>query len=309
MRRPGGEPRPRCCARLFAAFAPNFRQEAMSKSETIVFKGLEAYRLSSANGASAVVSRFGAQVLSWRTADGCEQLFLSERARFDRSAPIRGGIPVCFPQFSGLGPLPKHGLLRSRDWALAVDADGAATLCLEAAADAASQRLWPHRFVARLEVSLRDDGLDVSLAVDNSGTDAFAFTAALHSYLAVDAIDAVELHGLAGLGYRDAANGDALGIDTEPCLRFAGEIDRVYHGATAPLRLEAGSRRLGISTSGFPDVVVWNPWAKGCAALADMVPEGYRRMLCVEAAVAHSAQTLAPGASWRGSQRLRRLAA
>jgi len=71
--------------------------------ESIEFRGLEALRLNGPRGASAVVSSFGGQVLSWITPDGRERLFLSDRAVFDGSVPIRGGIPVCFPQFAGVG--------------------------------------------------------------------------------------------------------------------------------------------------------------------------------------------------------------
>jgi hypothetical protein len=52
-------------------------------------------------------------VLSWVTPDGRERLFLSDKAVFDGSVAIRGGIPVCWPQFAGLGELPKHGFVRT----------------------------------------------------------------------------------------------------------------------------------------------------------------------------------------------------
>ena len=86
--------------------------------ESIEFRGLEALRLNGPRGASAVVSSLGGQVLSWITPDGRERLFLSERAVFDGSVPIRGGIPVCFPQFASVGKLPKHGFVRTREWSV-----------------------------------------------------------------------------------------------------------------------------------------------------------------------------------------------
>lgn len=48
-------------------------------------------------GESATVNLHGATVTSWNSADGAERLFLSEKAVFDGSKPIRGGIPICFP--------------------------------------------------------------------------------------------------------------------------------------------------------------------------------------------------------------------
>ena len=92
--------------------------------ETIAFHGSDALRLSSPDGSQAIVSLLGGQVLSWTTADGRERLYLSERSVFDGNAAIRGGVPVCFPQFSGQGTLPKHGFVRTKPWQLATQRCG-----------------------------------------------------------------------------------------------------------------------------------------------------------------------------------------
>eukprot|EP00166_Cyanidium_caldarium_P001911 ctg_2012.g653 len=53
---------------------------------------------------TAEVYLFGACVTSWKVRDAAsEVLFLSDQAVFDRSTAIRGGIPVCFPQFGNQG--------------------------------------------------------------------------------------------------------------------------------------------------------------------------------------------------------------
>src|SRR5512146_3353582 len=64
------------------------------------------------DGAQAEVYLHGAQVTSWKAADGLERLFLSERSDFLPGSAIRGGVPVIFPQFNELGPLIKHGFAR-----------------------------------------------------------------------------------------------------------------------------------------------------------------------------------------------------
>ena len=40
---------------------------------------------------------YGATVISWKSANGKENLFLSEKAHLDGSKPVRGGIPLVFP--------------------------------------------------------------------------------------------------------------------------------------------------------------------------------------------------------------------
>ncbi|MES2106056.1 MAG: D-hexose-6-phosphate mutarotase, partial [Pseudomonadota bacterium] len=58
------------------------------------------------DGAQAGITAHGAHVCSWIPAAGKEQLFLSKTSEFRDGAAIRGGVPVIFPQFAGLGSLP-----------------------------------------------------------------------------------------------------------------------------------------------------------------------------------------------------------
>jgi len=273
--------------------------------ESIDFNGLPALRLQ-AGGASAIVSLFGGQVLSWTPRGGKEWLYLSETAKFDRSTPIRGGVPVCFPQFADLGKLPKHGFVRTVDWMLAdrrVDKDFALIqLRLEDSAE--TRALWNHPFGIELTISIEDNRLDLEFEVDNRGTDALSFTGALHTYLRVREAEEARLEGLYGFTYRDSANGNAIKRETGDALMVDAEVDRVYRQVNRPLLLRDGSRTLGINTEGFPDVVVWNPWETRCAALADMPDNGFRRMLCVEAAAADTPITVAAGEQWWGRQTL-----
>ena len=48
-------------------------------------------------GESVEVLLHGATVISWKSANGKENLFLSSKAILDGSKPVRGGIPVVFP--------------------------------------------------------------------------------------------------------------------------------------------------------------------------------------------------------------------
>lgn len=48
-------------------------------------------------GESVEVLLHGATVISWKSAQGKDNLFLSSKAYLDGSKPVRGGIPLVFP--------------------------------------------------------------------------------------------------------------------------------------------------------------------------------------------------------------------
>lgn len=268
--------------------------------ESTGFRGLPCIRLH-AGGASALVALRGAQLLSWKAAEGRERLFLGERADGGPGSAIRGGVPVIFPQFAERGRLRKHGFARLLDWAfLGLDA-GAAVFELR---DGPGTADWPQAFACRLSVALEAEAVGIALEVENRGETAFAFTAALHTYLRVDDIADAALEGLQGCDYEDSAAGGTLRRKDHAALGFDGEIDRIYSDVVAPLQLVEGARRLPIAQDGFADTVVWNPRARLAARIADLAPGEYRRFVCVEAGQVLQAAGLAPGGCWRGGQRL-----
>ena len=154
--------------------------------ETVV-SGLPATELQLPCGDRVVVAQHGAQVLSW-VAAGRERLYLSPRSVMDGQAAIRGGIPVCFPQFNQRGDLPKHGFARNLAWRAnepRLESDEA-HLALSLTDSAQTRRWWDQSFEALLLIALTPGALQVDLAVRNTDTKALHFTGALHTYLAVD---------------------------------------------------------------------------------------------------------------------------
>ncbi|THF67438.1 D-hexose-6-phosphate mutarotase [Pseudothauera nasutitermitis] len=274
--------------------------------QTIEYQGLPALRLSTAAGASAVLSLYGGQLLSWVPARGRERLYLSERARFG-DGPIRGGVPVCFPQFSTQGTLARHGFARTRMWTVTEQrtGDDFALATVRLVDDPQTRALWPHPFILELTVAMDGGRLDLELEVINSGHAPFAFTGALHTYLRVAELEECQLQGLHGFDYLDALDAGAQARrDSGDVLLFDGPLDRHYRDVERPLLLRDNGAALGIHAEGFPDVVVWNPWEDGNARIDDMAPRDFRRMLCVEAAATHRRIALEPGESWHGRQTL-----
>jgi glucose-6-phosphate 1-epimerase len=252
-------------------------------------------------GATALVALHGAHVLSWVPADNRERLFLSERARFDGRSAIRGGVPVIFPQFSERGIGMRHGFARVLPWRfIGVENEHAA---FELRNDERTAQ-WPHAFIARLLVGLSATALELTLEVENTGDSAFDFTAALHTYLRVDALEDAAVTGLQGCDCEDSAGGGMLRREDNYEVRFDGEIDRIYNDVVAPLTLADGTGELSIEQEGFADAVVWNPGAALAATIGDLAPDDYRRFVCIEAATVLQPQLLAPGERWSGTQRL-----
>jgi glucose-6-phosphate 1-epimerase len=142
--------------------------------------------------------------------------------------------------------------------------------------------------------------LQLTLDVHNTDTQVLAFSGALHTYLAVPDVMQATLQGLGGQPEWDSlTDTHAQAADT---LRFAAEFDRVYEAGPQPMTL---NQTLLISQSpSWANTVVWNPAQALCQRLADMPDDGWRHMLCVEAAQVYTPITLPAGGRWAGWQRL-----
>jgi glucose-6-phosphate 1-epimerase len=258
--------------------------------------------LAAADGARAEIYLHGAHITSWTPPGGSEALFLSPKAEFRPGAAIRGGTPIIFPQFASMGPLPKHGFVRGRAWSLVDAGDDWATLRLAENADNLS--MWPHPFELLYTVRVGGPTLEMTLQVRNTSIRPLIFTAALHTYLKVDDVREVGIHGLQGLRFNDSANGEKESNQLEELLTFPGEIDRVYYNVTDPVSIVGIGSNVVVEKNGFTEVVTWNPGPEKCAALKDMEPNGYLQFVCVEAALIENPVKLAAGESWTGVQTL-----
>ena len=268
--------------------------------------GLPVLPIVSTDGARAEVYLHGAHVSSWLPAGGADEgLFLSARSRFSSQAAIRGGIPVCFPQFADQGPLPPHGFARVSAWTPVDDQDEhPGVVRLRLAESDATLAQWPHAFRLELRIEVSGRTLALRLTVENPGAAPFGFTAALHTYLRLHDIYQLRIQGLRGARYRDKVAREDDVLEAAEAIAIHGEVDRVYHAAPSEVLVQEPGRAVSIRTTGFPDTVIWNPGPARAAGMSDMEPDGWTRMVCVEAAVARAPLTLAPGQRWDGGQTL-----
>jgi len=257
------------------------------------------------DGAQAEIYLHGGHVTSWRPASTqTEQLFLSNKSEFRPGAAIRGGVPVIFPQFSMQGPLPRHGFARTATWTFSgteQNETGHVTAKFQLSDSEATRAIWPHGFLAELAVTVGGDELTLAFSVTNNDEKPFSFSAALHTYLQIADIETTHIENLQGVRYQE---GNQNYVASESAVRFQGEVDRIYFNAPRSLHIHTQPQAIEVQLVDFPDAVIWNPGAVKGAALADMEADGYRHMVCVEAAVIGQPVQLAPQERWQGSQRI-----
>ncbi|KAL2970713.1 hypothetical protein AAZX31_15G155500 [Glycine max] len=234
------------------------------------------------------------------------------QAIFKTPKAIRGGIPLCFPQFGGLGTLDQHGFARNRFWAIDDDPPPFPTNTLSKAfvdlilkPSEEDTKIWPHSFEFRLRIALGPGGdlmLTSRIRNTNSEGKPFSFTFAYHTYFSVSDISEVRVEGLETLDYLDNLQNKERFTEQGDALTFESEVDKIYLSTPTKIAIidHEKKRTFVVRKDGLPDAVVWNPWDKKAKALADFGDDEYKHMLCVEAAAIEKPITLKPGEEWKG---------
>lgn len=238
------------------------------------------------------VTKFGAHVTNWQEEGKPPLLFMSKTAILDKSKPIRGGIPVLFPQFGNQGPLKKsHGFARSMEWS--VD-ESKSTKCTRTGnvhvvftlhSCASTKEHWEHDFKCEYTIALNQRGdLRLLFKVHNTGSRDMSFTGGLHTYYEVSALPQTSVI-----------------LSAEEMVTVKGPLDQKWLGTEPSISLVDGGhmRAIEIKRSGFNDVCIWNPWEENCKKMADL--HDYKTFLCVEPIQIDPAVVVRAGESWTGS--------
>jgi len=258
-----------------------------------------------APAASGTVYVQGAHLTDWQPTGQKPVLFLSAKSDLAPGKAIRGGVPVCFPWFGARSDGrtgPAHGFARTEDWDLkfAAIVGDQVRLTWALGPNTASRNLGFDHFRVAYEMTIGET-LTLQFTVANDSGEhgeTLVFEEALHTYFAVADAGQVEIDGLGETEYLDKVDGMQRKVQRAGALRLTDRTDRVYldTSATCVLRDEAGGRKIVVEKSGSHSTVVWNPWGPLAATMADIEPEGWRGMTCIETAnVGESAVTLAPG--------------
>uniref|UniRef100_A0A2N9J5W3 glucose-6-phosphate 1-epimerase n=1 Tax=Fagus sylvatica TaxID=28930 RepID=A0A2N9J5W3_FAGSY len=277
--------------------------------------GIDQFLLRNPKGALARVSLHGGQVTSWRNEHGEELLFTSSKAIFKPPKAMRGGIPICFPQFGNCGSLEQHGFARDKIWTVddnppplhPNDSHGKSFIDLLLKPSEEDQKGWPHSFEFRLRVALATDGdLILISRVRNINSKPFSFSFAYHTYLSVSDICEVRIEGLETLDYLDNLCQRERFTEQGDAITFESEVDRVYLSSPNVIAVLDHEKKQTyvIRKEGLPDTVVWNPWEKKSKSMVDLGDEEYKQMVCVDGAAIEKPITLKPGKEWTGRLQL-----
>jgi glucose-6-phosphate 1-epimerase len=232
---------------------------------------------------SAVISLQGAHLLEFKTTEGDPLLWLSPNCDFTPGAALRGGVPLCLPWFGvnqAYPDKPKHGFARNSFWELGeahLLSDGAVELEFLFLSDA--NELFPYDFSAELRITLGTSA-KLELTINNTDTEDFDCSWAMHNYHRISSLTDVRVLGLAERTYLDNFENYAAKHQSGD-VSFTGPVDRVYPAIDNSVRI-SGSPSIEITHSDCPSVVVWNPGQEAAAKIAD-IGEGQEQFyICVE---------------------------
>ena len=233
----------------------------------------------------------GAQVLHAALGSGLELLYLSPLVASFPDHPIRGGIPLMFPQFGDSGPLRKHGFVRDLQWILVNETDDAGGKILSYALDinATDFPEWPFDASLQMDARIGLDFFTIALSVVNTGYQGFSFTGGFHPYFAISSRKDIQVNGLDVLPFRDSFPSENAYV-----LNGDGLVERQYMG-DAEIQLYNGSHWLKITSSGFDSWMVWNPGREGATRISDLPDEDWDKFICIEPIVLSKPIFLEPG--------------
>lgn len=239
----------------------------------------------------AAFSLHGAHLVHFQAKQKAPLIYLSKATLFNSNKAIRGGVPICWPwfgntTFSKSNNLPGHGFARISKWTVSklIETDNGIDITFSLTSNPATKTMWDHDFELTLTASLSDH-VELSLVTQNIGTSSFNYGGALHTYLNIADIEHCVVKGLAN-SYSDSLDNKQIKSDIQPLL-INKPTDSIYAVNEGHITVEDTNnhRHITIANQGNDSVVVWNPWITGAKAFADMPDDGYKTMLCVEAAI------------------------
>lgn len=221
---------------------------------------------------TAKVALQGVHLFSWQPKHAKQDvLWTSEIEPFKAGNAIRGGVPICYPNFgTGLDSkkMPSHGFARISVWEFAdyeVNADNVWLMF----------QLLPY---ARVEMVLGE-----TCQIHFTKLDETPSQLALHSYFNLADISQTEVSGLPNHCFDQLTKQEQA---VENPRKIAENVDCIYQ-IEQPISVihdHGNARQIEIKHGNASEIVLWNPWHKPTSGMSET---GYRTMVCVETARIH----------------------
>eukprot|EP01129_Flabellula_baltica_P004682 TRINITY_DN164_c0_g1_i1.p1 TRINITY_DN164_c0_g1~~TRINITY_DN164_c0_g1_i1.p1 ORF type:complete len:306 (-),score=78.51 TRINITY_DN164_c0_g1_i1:34-951(-) len=280
-------------------------KKQMSIERVVTKDGQTKIILTHPNSSEAHIYLHGAHATFFKNENGKEFIMLSENAIFNDEKAIRGGVPVCFPQFSMEGPLSlSHGFARvSNDWVVVGEelSDDAVSVTLRLSDNERTLSMWDKKFELDIQFVVEFDNqvgttlFRQEMSVLNTGDVPLEFTAALHAYFNVDDVRSTTIGPVQGLEYFNKLSGDTL-VSEDNLISFTSETDRVYYDSPNTMYImEEDKDDIILIEKDFPEAVVWNCWEEKSVSMGDMGDNDWTRYVCLEPAVIKNRPLVPPG--------------
>lgn len=222
---------------------------------------------------TAKVALQGAHLFSWQPKHAKQDvLWTSDIEPFKAGNAIRGGVPICYPNFgAGLdgNQTPFHGTARTALWelvAFSVDKDEGVRLILE---------LLPY---AKVAINLGETCRICFTKLDETPSQL-----ALHSYFNLADITQTKVSGLPTCCFNSLTKSEQA---VENPRKIAENVDCIYtlEQPISVIHDRGNARQIEIEHQNASEIVLWNPWHKPTGSMSET---GYQTMVCVETARIH----------------------
>jgi len=231
--------------------------------------------------ASAKIALQGAHLFSYKR--DFELLWVSEKSKFEDGVAIRGGIPICWPQFGLVkdSKLKQHGYARTSMWEFIRDEEKENLTIITLKLKNSKHRYFDFNCEVMVTFYIGKE-LNIELQTKNLDAKQMKITQALHTYFDISDISNISISGLQNKPYLDAL--DAKMKKQNDYITINSEVDRVYQEVDSNIVLQDTHKKTTIKNTNSSSVIVWNPWIDKCHKMADMQNDAYKRFVCIESA-------------------------
>ncbi|MGL4524353.1 MAG: hypothetical protein ACRCVN_02375 [Spirochaetia bacterium] len=235
---------------------------------------------------SCTILHHGAHIVSCKIGGSEEIFWLSPLSEYQNEKPVRGGNPLCWPNFGAHDHFPKHGLARLAKWkviSLELKNDISCAIFSLCSNDLNHPYL-PDNLDLIFTVELTDQYLKTQLKITNNSHQDFIFSESQHAYFAVSHIKNIGVLGLKGHTYIDRMNHDTQVDCQDDIFHVSKPTDIIFLDHHQPITIVDSDmgRQIIVAKSGAQHAVVWNPYQAMATEVTDMAKDAFEGFICIE---------------------------